>query len=76
MEDSNAIEQARRAIDSRTVLKDLKKRHGSKLYEGTDAKSNQTLFDKKKQKFMDKLKQNKEKKKPQGQGRQYSEKAN
>jgi len=56
MEDSRAMDQAKRANDARKTLKDFKNRHGAELHEGADARSNQTLFDKKKQKFMDKVK--------------------
>lgn len=77
MEDSHAIEQARRANEARKTLKDFKQRHGGELHKGTDARSVETLFDKKKRKFLDKVKQNREKKsQSSGQGRQYSEKAN
>lgn len=77
MEDSRAIDQAKRANEARKTLKAFKRRHGSDLHEGTDARSNATLFDKKKRKFLEKVKQNRDKKSKQhGQGRQYSEKAN
>lgn len=77
MEDSRTIDQAKRANEARRTLKDFKRRHGSELHKGTDARSHETLFNKKKQKFNDKVRQNKESKsRSPGQGRQYSEKAN
>ena len=61
MEDSRAIDQAKRANEARRTLKDFKRRHGSELNKGTDARSHETLFNKKKQKFNDKVRQSKDK---------------
>ena len=56
MEDSRTIDQAQRANEARRTLKDFKRRHGSALHKGTDARSHETLFNKKMQKFKDKVK--------------------
>lgn len=77
MEDSRAIDQATRAIEARRTMKDFKRRHGSELHKGSDARSHEAFFNKKKQKFNDKVRQNKDKKsRPPGHARQYSDKAN
>ena len=77
VEDVRAIDQAKRANEARKTLKDFKRRHGSELHKGSDARSHEALFNKKKQKFQDKVRQNKDKKsRGPGSQRQYSEKAN
>lgn len=75
VEDKKTIDQAKRATEARKTLKDFKNRHGSDLYKGQDARSHSTLIEKKKRKFMDKVKQSKGKDKSKSQGRQYSDKA-
>lgn len=75
-EDTKAIEQGKRAVEGRNVMKDFKRRHGSELYKGTDARSNQPLIDKKKQKFMQKIKETGKKNIKGGGGRKFSDKAN
>lgn len=75
MEDTKAIEQAKRANDARKTLKDFKRRHGADLHKGTDARSNKTLIDKKKEKMLQRVQANKDKnrKGPMGQrGRAFS----
>ena len=74
MEDKKTIDQAKRASEARKTLKDFKSRHGADLYKGQDARSHSTLIEKKKRKFMEKVKSSKSKDKK-TQGRQYSEKA-
>lgn len=58
MEDTKIVDQGKRAGEARRTLKDFKTRHGQELYKGTDARSHSTLIDKKKQKFMTKVRDN------------------
>lgn len=48
MEDSKAVDQARRANEARKTLKDFKQRHGQDLHKGADARSYKPMIDKKK----------------------------
>lgn len=66
MEDTKAIDQAKRATEARKTLKDFKQRHGSNLFKGEDAKSHKTLVDKKKQKLLNKMKDDYRQKKTRG----------
>ena len=59
MEDNKQLDQARRANEARKTLKDFKLRHGQDLYKGQDARSYDTLIDKKKQKLMAKMRDSK-----------------
>lgn len=45
MEDPKAIEQAKRANETRKFSKDFKRRHGSELFKGTDARNNNSLIE-------------------------------
>ena len=59
-------------------MKDFKKRHGSKLYEGTDARDTKSMIEKKKARMLQKANMIKDKnrKGPMGQhGREFSKKA-
>jgi len=47
MEDQKAMDQARRANDSRKTIKAFKDRHGQELHKGTDARSHETMIAKK-----------------------------
>jgi hypothetical protein len=47
VEDHKTMDQAKRANEARKTLKDFKKRHGSDLMKGTDARSHKTMIDKK-----------------------------
>ena len=78
MEDSKNVDQAKRANEARRTLKDFKNRHGADLHKGTDARSHSTMIDKKKQKFLQKQRENLQKEKaerPKGQGRSFGDKA-
>mmetsp|Transcript_18434 Transcript_18434/g.31529 ORF Transcript_18434/g.31529 Transcript_18434/m.31529 type:complete len:96 (-) Transcript_18434:17-304(-) len=59
MEDSRAIDQAKRASEARKTMKDFKKRHGSEIARGDDARSHKTMIEKKKQKLMSKTRESK-----------------
>lgn len=61
MEDPKAIEQAKRANETRKFSKDFKRRHGAELFKGTDARDNKTMIDKKRAKMFAKASNNKEK---------------
>jgi len=74
MEDPKALDQAKRANEARKTLKDFKKRHGSDLFKGTDAKSHDVLIANKKEKFMQRIKDSSKKIKKTGK-REYKEKA-
>lgn len=79
LEDERTIDQGRRATEARRTLKDFKSRHGADLYKGQDARSNATLIEKKKQKYMQKVresnKQERSESRKKGKGRSFSDKA-
>ena len=76
MEDSRVMDQGKRANEARKTLKDFKNRHGADLYKGEDARSHSKLLDKKKQKFMQKVRENSSKERKNGKkGKQLSDRA-
>lgn len=78
MEDTKAIENAKRANETRKYTKEFKRRHGSELYKGTDARSTKAVIDAKRTKMYKKAEMNNERtnKSPMGQrGRDYTQKA-
>lgn len=76
MEDQKAMDQAKRANDSRKTIKDFKDRHGQELHKGTDARSHDTLIAKKQQKLQAKMQAMNQKKPRAGPGgRSFSDKS-
>ena len=75
IEDAKTMDQGKRASEARKVMKEHKLRHGSDLFKGTDAKSNQHIIEQKKKKLQEKMRVNSKKNKKQGGGARHSEKA-
>ena len=78
MEDTKAIENAKRANETRKHTRELKRRHGSELYKGPDSRSTKTVIDAKRTKMYKKAEANNERtsRGPMGQkGREYTQKA-
>jgi hypothetical protein len=51
MEDAKAIEQGKRANESRKTMKEFRERHGQALLKGQDPRSHETLLQNKKNKL-------------------------